>query len=143
MIESGPQAMATRLAALLVVVIVATTLIAGLIVGAQRDDNSGPVDLIIHNAHVYAADDLGSIADATATSFFPAKPLGCYGDGGAVLTDDEGLWQRMDSLRVHGKAVAGDAGADSLAKLRSCLRPWFLRGAQLFHLPRHPDQVAR
>src|SRR5439155_25821619 len=38
-------------------------------------------------------------ADVTTTSFFPAKPLGCYGDGGAVLTDDEGLWQRMDSLR--------------------------------------------
>src|SRR5438046_10175194 len=58
--------MATRLAAILVVVIVGTTLIAGLIVGAQRDDDSGPVDLIIHNARVYAADDLGTIADAVA-----------------------------------------------------------------------------
>jgi predicted amidohydrolase YtcJ len=58
--------MATRLAALLVAVIVATTLIAGLIVGAQRDDNSGPVDLIIHNAKVYAADDLGTMAEAVA-----------------------------------------------------------------------------
>ncbi len=48
-------------------------------------------------------------ADAVSTSFFPAKPLGGYGDGGAVLTDDEALWDRMDSLRVHGKAVAGDA----------------------------------
>ncbi len=47
-------------------------------------------------------------ADVAATSFFPAKPLGCYGDGGAVLTKDEVLWDRMDSLRVHGKAVAGD-----------------------------------
>ncbi len=47
-------------------------------------------------------------ADAATTSFFPAKPLGCYGDGGAVLTDDPALWERMDSLRVHGKAVAGD-----------------------------------
>ncbi len=44
-------------------------------------------------------------ADATATSFFPAKPLGCYGDGGAVLTDDEELWKRMDSIRVHGKGT--------------------------------------
>jgi dTDP-4-amino-4,6-dideoxygalactose transaminase len=42
-------------------------------------------------------------ADATATSFFPAKPLGCYGDGGAVLTNDADLWKRMDSLRIHGK----------------------------------------
>jgi predicted amidohydrolase YtcJ len=58
--------MAARLATYLVVVIVAGTLIAGLIVGAQRADDSGPVDLIIHNARVYAADDLGSIAEAVA-----------------------------------------------------------------------------
>jgi predicted amidohydrolase YtcJ len=58
--------MAARLATYLVVLIVAGTLIAGLIVGAQRDDDSGPVDLIIHNAKVYAADDLGSVADAVA-----------------------------------------------------------------------------
>ena len=47
-------------------------------------------------------------ADVTTTSFFPAKPLGAYGDGGAVLTDDEDLFDLMDSLRVHGKAVKGD-----------------------------------
>jgi dTDP-4-amino-4,6-dideoxygalactose transaminase len=47
-------------------------------------------------------------ADVTTTSFFPAKPLGCYGDGGAVLTDDDDLAQEMDSYRVHGKAVAKD-----------------------------------
>ncbi len=58
--------MAARLATLLVVAIVGTTLIAGLIVGAQRDDNSGPVDLIVHNARVYIADDLGSMAEAVA-----------------------------------------------------------------------------
>ncbi len=40
---------------------------------------------------------------ATATSFFPAKPLGCYGDGGAVLTDDDGLAAVLRSLRVHGQ----------------------------------------
>ena len=47
-------------------------------------------------------------ADATTTSFFPAKPLGCYGDGGAVLTNDSNLFDIMDSLRVHGKATAAD-----------------------------------
>ena len=47
-------------------------------------------------------------ADVTTTSFFPAKPLGCYGDGGAVLTNDQTLWDLMDSYRVHGKAVGPD-----------------------------------
>ncbi|HXU99069.1 MAG TPA: DegT/DnrJ/EryC1/StrS aminotransferase family protein, partial [Caulobacteraceae bacterium] len=47
-------------------------------------------------------------ADAVSTSFFPAKPLGCYGDGGAVITNDPVLWERMDSLRIHGKAVKSD-----------------------------------
>jgi dTDP-4-amino-4,6-dideoxygalactose transaminase len=47
-------------------------------------------------------------ADAASTSFFPAKPLGCYGDGGAVLTNDGALAERIDSLRVHGKATASD-----------------------------------
>ncbi len=46
---------------------------------------------------------LGALAPATATSFFPAKPLGCYGDGGAVLTDDDELADAMRSLRVHGE----------------------------------------
>ena len=40
---------------------------------------------------------------ASATSFFPAKPLGCYGDGGAIFTDDDGLKAELLSIRVHGK----------------------------------------
>ncbi len=52
-------------------------------------------------------------ADAMTTSFFPAKPLGCYGDGGAVLTNDEALWERLDSLRIHGKATASDLAGQS------------------------------
>jgi dTDP-4-amino-4,6-dideoxygalactose transaminase len=48
---------------------------------------------------------LGSIAPATATSFFPAKPLGCYGDGGAVLTDDPDLVETLKSLRMHGQGA--------------------------------------
>jgi dTDP-4-amino-4,6-dideoxygalactose transaminase len=46
---------------------------------------------------------VGTLAPATATSFFPAKPLGCYGDGGAVFTDDDELAAVMRSLRVHGE----------------------------------------
>jgi dTDP-4-amino-4,6-dideoxygalactose transaminase len=48
---------------------------------------------------------LGGFGDATATSFFPAKPLGCYGDGGAVMTDDDDLAATMRSLRVHGEGT--------------------------------------
>jgi len=46
---------------------------------------------------------LGTFGDVTCTSFFPAKPLGCYGDGGAVLTDDDGIADTLRSLRVHGQ----------------------------------------
>ncbi|NBX02499.1 MAG: DegT/DnrJ/EryC1/StrS family aminotransferase [Alphaproteobacteria bacterium] len=52
---------------------------------------------------VYKGKKVGSIGLATATSFFPAKPLGCYGDGGAVFTDDDELYEILVSLRVHGK----------------------------------------
>ena len=44
-----------------------------------------------------------SLADVAATSFFPAKPLGCYGDGGMVFTGNDELASRLDSIRVHGK----------------------------------------
>ena len=46
---------------------------------------------------------LGTFGHATATSFFPAKPLGCYGDGGAVMTDDANIADLMRSIRVHGQ----------------------------------------
>jgi dTDP-4-amino-4,6-dideoxygalactose transaminase len=46
---------------------------------------------------------IGALADVTATSFFPAKPLGCYGDGGAIFTDDDALAQTIRSIRVHGE----------------------------------------
>ena len=44
----------------------------------------------------------GALGDIAATSFFPAKPLGCYGDGGAVFTDDDNLAELARSIRVHG-----------------------------------------
>jgi dTDP-4-amino-4,6-dideoxygalactose transaminase len=45
----------------------------------------------------------GAIGDAAATSFFPAKPLGCYGDGGACFTNDDDLKNKLLSLRMHGQ----------------------------------------
>lgn len=44
-----------------------------------------------------------SFGDASTTSFFPAKPLGCYGDGGAVFTDSDEVAEYLESIRVHGK----------------------------------------
>jgi len=46
-----------------------------------------------------------SLADIACTSFFPAKPFGCYGDGGMCFTDDDELAEIMQSLRVHGKGT--------------------------------------
>jgi len=51
----------------------------------------------------YKGRALGTFGHATATSFFPAKPLGCYGDGGAVFTDDDALAEAIISLRMHGQ----------------------------------------
>lgn len=50
--------------------------------------------------------------DAAATSFFPAKPLGCYGDGGATFTNDDGLAELLRSIRMHGQ------GADRYENVR-------------------------
>ena len=51
----------------------------------------------------YKGRRLGTFGHATATSFFPAKPLGCYGDGGAIFTDDAELAETLRSIRVHGQ----------------------------------------
>ncbi len=48
---------------------------------------------------------VGQWGDITSTSFFPAKPLGCYGDGGALFTDNDELADVLRSLRVHGKGT--------------------------------------
>jgi dTDP-4-amino-4,6-dideoxygalactose transaminase len=61
------------------------------------DDAAQAFGASYHNRHV------GTLATATATSFFPAKPLGCYGDGGAIFTDDDELAEIIRSLRVHGE----------------------------------------
>ena len=54
----------------------------------------------------------GAIGDAAGTSFFPAKPLGCYGDGGAIFTNDDSLAPILRSLHVHG------AGSDRYDNVR-------------------------
>ncbi len=51
----------------------------------------------------YKGRKAGSLADIACTSFFPAKPLGCYGDGGMCFTNDDDSIEIMKSLRVHGK----------------------------------------
>ena len=51
----------------------------------------------------YENRSVGSLADATATSFYPSKPLGCYGDGGALFTDNDELATACISIRSHGK----------------------------------------
>lgn len=56
-----------------------------------------------------ATDATGAVApsmgDIGCTSFFPAKPLGCYGDGGAVFTNDDALYEKMYSILVHGRSA--------------------------------------
>ena len=53
----------------------------------------------------YRGRSVGTLGEITATSFFPAKPLGCYGDGGAIFTDDDDLAEVMKSIRLHGKGT--------------------------------------
>jgi UDP-2-acetamido-2-deoxy-ribo-hexuluronate aminotransferase len=60
----------------------------------------------------YKGRKLGTFGLATATSFFPAKPLGCFGDGGAIFTDDADLAETLRSIRVHGQ------GADKYDNVR-------------------------
>lgn len=66
-----------------------------------------------HNLHViedtaqsygarYKNKKSGACTTAAGTSFYPAKPLGCYGDGGAIFTNDSGLYQAMKEIREHG-----------------------------------------
>ena len=54
---------------------------------------------------IYKGRQAGSLGHMGTTSFFPAKPLGCYGDGGSVFTDDDKLADMVRSIRVHGKGT--------------------------------------
>jgi UDP-2-acetamido-2-deoxy-ribo-hexuluronate aminotransferase len=68
----------------------------------------------------------GGVTTIGSTSFFPAKPLGCYGDGGALFTDDDGLAEKMRAIRTHGgiqrhhHPLLGMNGASTRCKRRCC-----------------------
>jgi dTDP-4-amino-4,6-dideoxygalactose transaminase len=82
---------------------------------------------------------LGTLGHATAASFFPAKPLGCYGDGGAVFTDDDDMRDILLSLRTHGE------GADRYDNVRIGLtaRLDTIQAAVLIEkLKIFPDEIA-
>jgi UDP-2-acetamido-2-deoxy-ribo-hexuluronate aminotransferase len=66
------------------------------------------IKIIIDGAQSFGSTYKGktdsNLGDISTTSFFPAKPLGCFGDGGAVFTNDDALAEKMKSLRVHGQS---------------------------------------
>jgi predicted amidohydrolase YtcJ len=112
--------MAARLTTYLVVAIVAATLVAGLMVGAQRDDSSGPVDLIVHNAKVYAADDTGSILDAVAIRGNKILHVGSereimrYKRPQTTVIDARGAALLPGFIDAHVSFIAGGLAAESV-----------------------------
>ncbi len=86
----------------------------------------------------YKGRKAGSLADVAGASFFPAKPLGCYGDGGAVFTDDDVLAEKLVSIRQHGQ------GADKYENIRIGLNgrlDTFQAAVLLAKLGIFPDEV--
>lgn len=79
--------------------------IAG-IAEVARNEN---IKILVDGAQSFGAklngQAVGTMGDATTTSFFPAKPLGCYGDGGAIFTGNSELASILDSIRLHGKGL--------------------------------------
>lgn len=73
----------------------------------QRIADANGVKVLVDAAQSFGATlhnkRVGTWGHATTTSFFPAKPLGCYGDGGAIFTNDTELGKVIDSIRLHGK----------------------------------------
>ena len=70
---------------------------------AQAEDLLLIADAAQSFGATYHGRKVGALAPVTTTSFYPAKPLGCYGDGGAVFTDDDELAEILRSVRVHGQ----------------------------------------
>jgi predicted amidohydrolase YtcJ len=130
--------MAARLTTFLVVGIVAATLIAGLIVGAQRSDTEGPVDVIVHNATVYTADNGGTMAEAVAIRGNQILRVGSEREitrlqrpqttmidarGGTVLPGFNDAHVRL----LEGAMALGQAdlaGAATLSEIQARLEAW-------------------
>jgi len=75
-----------------------------LILEIARDENIKVLEDAAQSfGSTYKGRVVGSLADATTTSFFPAKPLGCYGDGGAIFTSNDEDAEIINSIRLHGK----------------------------------------
>ena len=72
---------------------------------AQRENVNLIDDAAQSFGGVYDGKRVGALAPVSSTSFFPAKPLGCYGDGGAITTDDDELAELLKSIRVHGQGA--------------------------------------
>ena len=74
----------------------------------QEIANKNNLKVIIDGAQSFGATYKGksdsNLGDISTTSFFPAKPLGCFGDGGAVFTNDDGIAEKIKSLRMHGQS---------------------------------------
>jgi dTDP-4-amino-4,6-dideoxygalactose transaminase len=87
----------------------------------------------------YHGRKVGTLAPYTGTSFYPSKPLGGYGDGGAIFTDDAEKAKRLVSLRNHGKAPDGSEGAaiGLNSRLDSIQAAILLEKLKLF-----PDEIA-
>ena len=138
MLECRFLAMAARLTAYVVVAIVAATLIAGLIVGAQRDDNSGPVDLIVHNARVYDAGTPPKFAEAIAIRGNKILRVGSereimrYRRPQTVVIDARGATVLPGFDDAHASFVAGGLalagvmlfGADTLEDVQRLVSAW-------------------
>jgi UDP-2-acetamido-2-deoxy-ribo-hexuluronate aminotransferase len=71
---------------------------------ADRHDLKVIIDGAQSFGSTYKGKTDSSLGDISTTSFFPAKPLGCFGDGGSLFTDDDTLAEKIKSLRVHGQS---------------------------------------
>ena len=130
--------MAARLTAYLVVGIVAATLIAGLIVGAQRDDTDGPVDVIVHNAKVYTAGARGTMAEAVAIRSNQILRVGSEREvtrlrrPQTTMIDAKGAAVLPGFNDAHLHLITGGlsleridlAGAESLDEIQARIRTW-------------------